>query len=132
MNSVQLIGRMTSDPSIRDTEKVKIASFRLAVPRPFGKDEVDFINCKAFGKSAEYLENYKSKGDEIAVVGRIETGSYKNKDGNTIYTTDIICDRVESTHGSKGGNAEPREEKKPLPPEQMTDSLEQLDEDLPF
>ena len=132
MNFVGIIGRLTSDPSIREGEKTKVASFRLAVPRPYSKDEVDFIQCKAFGKTADFLENYKSKGDEIAVEGRIQTGSYKNKDGNTVYTTDVICDRVESTHGSRGGNTEPREKKKPVPQEQMVDSFEQLDEDLPF
>lgn len=113
-----------------------MASFRLAVQRPFDKDKADFIQCKAFGKSAEYLENYKSKGDEVAVSGRIETGSYPKRDGTMAYTTEVICDRVETTHGSKGGERaeeERTEEEKPsVPQEQMPDSFEQLDEDLPF
>lgn len=108
-----------------------MASFRLAVQRPFDKEKADFIQCKAFGKSAEYLENYKSKGDEIAISGRIETGSYPKRDGTMAYTTEVICDRVEATHGSKGGERV-EEERPSVPKEELPDSFEQLDEDLPF
>lgn len=112
-----------------------MASFRLAVPRPFSKDDTDFISCKAFGKTADFLENYKHQGDEIAVIGRIETGSYKNREGNTVYTTDVICDRVESTYGAKGGNShqtedEPRNSR--VPNEELPDSFEQAEDDIPF
>lgn len=133
MNVVTLIGRLASDPVIREGEKTVMASFRLAVTRPFDKDKADFIQCKAFGKSAEFLGDYKSKGDEIAVSGRIETGSYPKKDGTMAYTTEIICDRVEATHGSKGApKAEEPTGRESLPPEQMVDSFEQAEDDIPF
>lgn len=141
MNVVVLTGRLTSDPTIREGEKTKMASFRLAVQRPFDKEKADFIQCKAFGKSAEYLENYKSKGDEIAVSGRIETGSYPKRDGTTAYVTEIICDRVESTYGSKGGERaeanhheaeEPEEERPSVPQEELPDTFEQAEDDIPF
>lgn len=113
-----------------------MASFRLAVQRPFEKDKADFIQCKAFGKSAEFLENYKSKGDEIAVSGRIETGSYPKRDGTMAYTTEVICDRVESTYGSKGGarfeEEEPEEERPSVPQEELPDTFEQAEDDIPF
>lgn len=141
MNIVVITGRLTSDPKVREGEKTKVASFRLAVPRPFTRDTADFLSCKAFGKTAEFLENYMHQGDEIAVSGRIETGSYKNKDGNTVYTTDIVCDRVEPTHGAKGGNAEKREEPKKeysdpsikqMVDGDLPDSFSQLESDMPF
>lgn len=140
MNVVTLTGRLTSDPKVREGEKTKVASFRLAVQRPFSKDEADFISCKAFGKSAEFLENYKHQGDEIAVSGRLETGSYKNREGNTVYTTDVICDRVESTYGAKGGNAEAPKQKsgysdpsiKQMADGDLPDSFEALEDSLPF
>lgn len=131
MNVVVLTGRLTSDPTIREGEKTKMASFRLAVQRPYTNDKADFIQCKAFGKTAEYLENYKSKGDEVAVSGRIQAESYPKRDGTMGYNTEIICDRVETTHGSKGGGRT-EEEKPSVPNEQMPDSFEQLEEDLPF
>lgn len=137
MNSVVLIGRLASDPAIREGAKTKMASFRLAVQRPFEKNKADFIQCKAFGKSAEFLENYKSKGDEIAVTGRIETGSYPKKDGTMAYTTEVICDRVEATYGSKGG--EPRqteEEDEPrdsvVPQDELPDTFAAAEDDIPF
>lgn len=98
----------------------------------------DFIQCKVFGKQAENLQTYKHKGDEIAVEGRIETGSYKKKDGTTVYTTEVVCNRIEYTHGSKGESA-PKEESKYTDPsvkqmveEELPDSFDQLEEDLPF
>ena len=75
-----------------------IASFTLAVDRKFKKDgeqSADFINCKAFGKTAEVIEKYVVKGTKIAVVGHIQTGSYTNKDGQKVYTTDVVIDELE-------------------------------------
>lgn len=133
MNKVILIGRLTADPSLSYTSgtNTAVASFRLAVGRDTKEGGADFIQCKVFGKQAENLQQYKHKGDEVAVEGRIETGSYKNREGVTVYTTEVICNRVEYTHGSKGeSHDEPRNGREPQ--EQMTDSFEQLDEDLPF
>lgn len=90
MNSVILMGRLTADPEIRNTDSTTIASYTLAVDR-IGKDKgADFIRCKTFGKSADFAQQYLRKGIKIAVEGRISTGSYTNKDGQKVYTTDVI------------------------------------------
>ncbi len=97
MNSVVLIGRLTRDPELRYTpDQNAIASFTLAVDRPFSKEKTaDFIRIVVFGKQAENCERFLSKGRQAAVSGRIQTGSYKDKNGETRYTTDVIADRVE-------------------------------------
>jgi len=90
MNVVILMGRLTADPELRQTDSTTVASYTLAVDR-IGKDKgADFIRCKAFGKSADFAEKYLKKGLKIAVEGRISTGSYTNKDGQKVYTTDVI------------------------------------------
>jgi single-strand DNA-binding protein len=90
MNSVILMGRLTADPEIRNTDSTTVGSYTLAVDR-IGKDKgADFIRCKAFGKSADFAEKYLKKGLKIAVEGRISTGSYTNKEGQKVYTTDVI------------------------------------------
>jgi len=100
MNQVALYGRMARDPEIRYTqgpEPIAIAHFTVAVDRPVGagKERVaDFISCQAFRKSAELLEKYFKKGDRIALTGSIRTGSYDNKDGVKVYTTDVVVDRI--------------------------------------
>lgn len=110
MNKSILIGRLVRDAEIRYTSGEKptvIASFSLAVDRKFkqdGQPTADFINCKAFGKVAELVEKYVSKGSKIAVTGRIQTGNYTNKDGVKVYTTDVIVEEIEFCE-SKGSNA---------------------------
>ena len=90
MNSVILMGRLTADPEIRNTDSSTVGSYTLAVDR-IGKDKgADFIRCKTFGKSADFAQQYLRKGIKIAVEGRISTGSYTNKDGQKVYTTDVI------------------------------------------
>ena len=119
MNLVCLMGRLTRDPEIRTTESTTIARYTLAVDRRFKKDGeqgADFINCVAFGKSAEFAEKYFQKGTKIAVTGKIQTGSYE-KEGTKVYTTDIIVDNQEFAE-SKGTAAPaeaaaPQEEKLP-------------------
>lgn len=103
MNSVVLVGRLTSDPKLTytPTTNTAVASFRLAVPKRNREETPNFIQCKVFGRQAEALEKFKCKGDEVAVSGRIDTDSYRNKDGIVVYTTEVICDNVEFTHGSK-------------------------------
>lgn len=100
MNVVTLIGNLTKDPEVRYTESnMAIARFSIAINR--GKDKngedrgADFPNIVVFGKQAENCERYLAKGRKVAVQGRIQTGSYTNKDGNKVYTTDVIADRVE-------------------------------------
>ena len=101
MNKTLLIGRTTKDPDIRYTQSeqpMTIARFNLAVDRRFkkeGEQSADFISCVAFGKTAEFIEKYVFKGTKIAVEGRIQTGSYTNKDGNKVYTTDVVVEQVE-------------------------------------
>lgn len=100
MNSVNLIGRLTKDPEVRygATNQMAIANFNLAVERPVkqnGEKQVDFPRITVFGKQAENVEKYVVKGMLVGIIGRIQTGSYQNKDGTTVYTTDVIADRVE-------------------------------------
>lgn len=97
MNKVILIGRLTKDPelSFMPTSGKAVAKFNLAVPRPYKKDETDFINCKAFGKTAETIANYIIKGRQIAITGNIRTGSYDGKDGLKKYTTEVWVDSFE-------------------------------------
>lgn len=92
INVVMLIGRLTKDADVRAGEKT-IAKFSVAVNR-MKKDEVDFLNCVAFGKTAEIVEKYTHKGSRIAIRGRIQTGSYE-KDGRKVYTTDIIAEEIQ-------------------------------------
>ena len=104
MNNVSIIGRLAADAIIRETrtkgkEDITIANFRLAVPR-IGSDDADFISCTAFGKTAEFIRDYLTKGSRIGVTGRIQTGSYE-KDGQTVYTTDVIVERVDFADGKK-------------------------------
>ena len=101
MNKVILMGRLTREPEVRYTQgnnPTAVAKYSLAVPRKFkreGEPDCDFINCVAFGKSAEFAEKYLHKGTKIAVVGRIQTGSYTNKDGQKVYTTDVVVEEQE-------------------------------------
>lgn len=99
MNSVQLVGRLVRDPEVRYTgEGHTIARFSLAVERRFkseGGPTADFPNCVAFGKTAEFIERYFRQGMRIGIQGRIQTGSYTNRDGVKVYTTDVVVDNCE-------------------------------------
>lgn len=107
MNSVQLVGRLTKDPDVRYTDGgTSIARFTVAVDRRFSRDgegSADFIPCVAFGKTAEFIEKYFFKGKRIGLNGKIQTGSYTNKEGQKVYTTDIITENVEFVE-SKGAD----------------------------
>ena len=114
MNKVVLIGRLTKDPEIRYStgeNATAIARFSVAVNRRFknaeGNYDADFINCVAFGKTAEFIEKYFAKGSMIALSGRIQTGSYTNKDGARVYTTDIVVEDVEFAGSKNEGNSTP-------------------------
>ena len=100
LNKVILMGRMVRDPELKSTPQgVSTLSFSIAVDRNFVRDgeerKADFINCVAFGKTAEFLEKYCHQGTKLVVEGRIQTGSYTNKDGNKVYTTDIAVENLE-------------------------------------
>ena len=132
MNKCILIGRLTRDPEIRGEGERKAALFTLAVDRG-GKDAgADFIGCVAFRKTADLMEQYITKGTGIGIEGHINTGSYTNKKGNKVYTTDIIVDRLEFLEGKRDENA--RNESAPsTAPNAPADFMEVPDEEgLPF
>lgn len=111
MNKVILMGRLVKDSEVRygGANNSAVARFTLAVDRKFKKDgepTADFINCVAFGKTAEFLEKYGKKGTKFIVEGRIQTGSYE-KDGKKVYTTDIAIESVEFAE-SKTKDSEPQ------------------------
>ena len=110
MNKTILIGRLTKDAETRYTaEGTAIARFPLAVDRKYkseGQPSADFINCVAFGKIAEFVEKYLKKGTKIALEGRIQTGSYE-KDGQKVYTTDVIVEAVEFAESKKADTPAP-------------------------
>ena len=98
MNKVVLMGRLTADPEIRSTQDGKmVGTYTLAVDRRVSKGDqkADFIRCQVWERKAEFAEKYLHKGTKIVVTGRIQTGSYKDKDGKTIYTTDIVIEDQE-------------------------------------
>lgn len=104
MNNVTLLGRTTKDPDIRTSQGEKpttVARYTLAVNRPFQKDQADFISMVSFGKTAEFIEKYVHKGTKLCIRGRIQTGSYTNKDNVKVYTTDVIGEEVEFAESKK-------------------------------
>lgn len=114
MNQAILIGRLTRDPDVRygrGEDQTAVGRYTLAVDRRFkreGEKDADFISCVCFGKSAEFAEKYLTKGMKIAVTGRIQTGSYTNREGQKVYTTDIIIESQEFVE--KKGSGTPQEE----------------------
>lgn len=136
MNIVILTGRLTRDPEMRystNDEPMAVARFDLAVDRPKRqeKQETDFIRCVAFGKSAENIEKYVAKGSKIAVTGRIQTGSYADRDGIKRYTTDVIVQTWEFAQNKA------REQEKPKRYDQVDKDgfmniPEGIDNELPF
>ena len=113
MNKVIIIGRFTRDPEIKYTtgeNATATARFSLAVNRRFknkeGNYDADFINCVAFGKTAEFIEKYFTKGMSIGITGRIQTGSYTNKEGQKIYTTDVVVEETEFVESKNKGTSD--------------------------
>lgn len=129
LNNVVLMGRLTRDPDVRYTTKqdgnqMCIARYSLAVGR-VGKDApTDYISCVAFGKQGEFAEKYLKQGTKIAVTGRIQTGSYTNKDGKKVYTTDVMIEEQEF--------AESKKEDAPPASNDFIDVPEGIENDLPF
>ena len=116
MNKVILIGRLTKDPELRYAagSGTAVCRFTVAINRQFKKDETDFINCVAFGKTGETIAQYITKGRQIAVTGSIRTGSYDAQDGTKRYTTDVVVESFEfigsnanSSEGQTGGQEIP-------------------------
>ncbi len=134
MNSVVIIGRLTRDPEIRyaASTQMAVATFTVAINRPRKKgeeQEADFPRVTVFGKQAENCEKYLAKGRLVGVQGRIQTGSYQNKDGFTVYTTDVIADRVEFLEWGDRPQVGQQQE---VQPESPYDSFQALDEVVPF
>ena len=113
MNSVQLLGRLTKDVELRYSQGgTAFCSFTLAVPRKYKKDNMpdcNFINCKSFGKTAEFMGKYLSKGRQIVVSGSIDTGSYE-KEGKRIFTTDVMVNEVNFADGKKEETAQQQQQ----------------------
>ena len=122
MNVVLLTGRLTRNPEVRYTSETQmaIANFSIAVKRHGKKDETDFPRCKAFGKTAEAMEKYCRKGSMIGIEGRIQTGTYE-KDGKTVYFTEVIADKVEFINTGEKDQQE-----------QKQDGYMAINEDVPF
>lgn len=138
MNSTILSGRLTADPEVRTTQSGTVmVNFSLAVDRRFkrdGEQSADFIRCVAFGKSAEFFERYVSKGKKMIIRGRIQTGSYTNRDGQKVYTTDVIVEDQEFAE-SKAASAEATEVPEAPRMEAPDDFMaipEDIAEELPF
>lgn len=141
MNKVILMGRLTRDPEVRYTQgdnASAVARFSLAVDRRFKKDgdqTADFINCVAFGKTGEFIEKYGHKGTKFVVEGRIQTGSYTNKDGQKVYTTDVVVEQVEfaESKASTDGNTTNNTTSSNAPTDtSFMDIPDSIDEELPF
>jgi single-strand DNA-binding protein len=138
MNMAIICGRLTKDPDVRWTQgenSMQIARYSIAVDRR-GKDkQTDFINCVAFNKSAKFAEDYFHKGMRVLVTGRIQTGSYKDKEGRTVYTTDIIVDNQEFADGKAGpgtGNSQNSGGIQPDPVDEFMAIPESEEDALPF
>ena len=146
MNKVILMGRLTRDPEVRYSQgdnSMAIARYTLAVDRRFrrnndGEQTADFIGCVAFGRSAEFAEKYFHQGLKVVVTGRIQTGSYTNRDGNKVYTTDVVVEDQEFAESkaasqANGNNYTPA---RPEPSAASGDGFmnipDGIDEELPF
>lgn len=140
MNRVILMGRIVRDPDVRYSNgangSTAVARYTLAVDRKFkqdGQPTADFINCIAFGKLGEFAEKYLHKGTKIAVVGRIQTGSYTNKDGQKVYTTDVVVEEQEFCESKSSQQSQNNDRPQPSNDDSfmnIPDNLE--DEGLPF
>ena len=147
MNKVILMGRLTRDPEVRYSQgatATAIARFSIAVDRRFKRDgepDADFINCVAFGRTGEFIERYGHKGTKFVVEGRIQTGSYTNKDGQRVYTTDVVTENIEfaeskNSAGGDNSNSGYTPSNRPSPGSAAGDGFmnipDGIDEELPF
>ena len=147
MNKVILMGRLTRDPEVRYSQgenATAVARYSLAVDRRFRRDNeptADFINCVAFGRAAEFAERYLRQGTKIAITGRIQTGSYTNRDGVKVYTTDIVVEEQEFAESKAAGGASTpsnnyQASPAPSPSADIGDGFmnipDGIDEELPF
>ena len=145
MNKVILMGRLTRDPEVRYSQgenALAIARYTLAVDRRFtrnGEQGTDFISCVAFGRSAEFAEKWLKQGTKICITGRIQTGSYTNKDGAKVYTTEVVVEDqefAESKNSSSSGESDYSTSSRPTPSAASGDGFmnipEGIEDELPF
>ncbi|MCM1162380.1 MAG: single-stranded DNA-binding protein [Bacteroidales bacterium] len=146
MNKVILMGRLTRDPEIRYSQgenNLAIARYTLAVDRRFQRNSdqsADFISCVAFGRSAEFAEKWLKQGIKICITGRIQTGSYTNKDGVKVYTTEVVVEDQEFAESKNAaqtnGGADFSESSRPTPSAASGDGFmsipEGIEDELPF
>ena len=138
MNKVILMGRLTRDPEVRYSQgeqATAIARYTVAVDRRFRRDgdsqTADFIGCVAFGRQAEFAEKYLRKGTKIALTGRIQTGSYTNRDGQKVYTTDVVVEEQEFAE-SKAAGQTTQQNPAPVSENGFMEIPDGLEEELPF
>ena len=138
MNKVILMGNITRDPEIRYTQgekSVAIARFSLAINRRFSRDgetNVDFFNCTAFGKQAEFVEKYFRQGSRMLLVGRVQNDNYTNKNGEKVYSVQIMADEIEFAERKQAGgnnNAEPEQKQDD---DDFMEIPENIESELPF
>ena len=132
INNSTIVGRLTRDPDLRYSQTGKaVCNFTLATNRPFknaqGENEADFIKCLTYGKQAENLANYMRKGSLVGVEGRIQTGSYTNKDGNKVYTTEVVANQVSFLDNKKDNQQQHRQQQ-----QSQTEPIDIDDSQLPF
>lgn len=124
MNKIILVGRIATDIEKRETPNGKVvANFRLATNRPFDKENADFHNIQVWGKPAENVAKYQQKGSQLGVEGRIQYRSYENKEGQTVWVTEVVADSVEFLGGGSGGKGTDSKPK---------DEIDISDDKLPF
>lgn len=135
MNNVVLIGRLTKDPELAyggQNRDIAVCRFTLAVDRPTQDKAADFIRIVVFRKQAENANQYLAKGRQCAVEGRIQTGSYKDREGKTVYTTDVVANRVQFL-GANGSSGQQKQNQQGQPEfEPVPDAFVNCDDDIPF
>ena len=143
MNKVILMGRLTRDPEVRygaGENSTAVARYTIAVDRRFkrdGEQSADFISCVTFGRNAEFAEKYLRQGTKIVLTGRIQTGSYTNRDGQKVYTTDIVVEEQEfaeskAAAGNNGQNNYSRPASNPTDADGFMNIPNGIDDELPF
>ena len=136
MNKVLLMGNIGKEIEVKYPNDKAVARFSLAVRRKFAKEgeqDTDWLNIVCFGKTAEFCEKWLHKGSKIIVIGRIATGSYTNKDGVKVYTTDIIADEIEFAESKSASQGNTQSEAKAEPEDDFTNVPDEIDDaELPF
>ena len=142
MDKTILMGRLTKDPEVKylqNENSTAMARYTLAVDRRYRKDgkaETDFISCVTFGKNAEFAEKYFRKGTKIAIAGRIQTGSYTNRDGQKVYTTEVVVEEQEFAESKNSGSGSSQQNAPQPSPDVGTEGFmnipDGIEEELPF